>query len=399
MTTTLLFDLDDTLLANQMDSFLPAYLKALGGFLSPIVDPQRMIPALMAGTDRMVANRRPDCTLREVFDEVFYPALGLERSELQALIDRFYDEIFPSLQPVTAPIPGAVEAVEQALARGYHLALVTNPLFPRQAILHRLAWAGLPADRYPFDLIVSYETMHFAKPNPSFFAEVLARLGWPDGPLIVVGDDLELDITPAQQVGLPAFWVNREGKALPEGASQPNAQGTLDDLLDWLDRTPLETLQPDYQHTSAILHTLRSTPALLDSICRELPDDNWLLRPAKTEWSPVEIVCHLRDVDQEVNLPRLRKVLNEDNPFLPGEDTDPWAEERQYICQSGPQSLQRFTARRLELLNVLEVLSEEDWQRPARHAIFSRTTIQELAEIIASHDRLHVQQLLKALPA
>ena len=72
--------------------------------------------------------------------------------------------------------------------------IATNPLFPRTAIYQRLEWAGLPPDKYPFSLIPSYETFHFAKPNPTYFAEFLTISGWPDGPMIMVGNDLEHDI-------------------------------------------------------------------------------------------------------------------------------------------------------------------------------------------------------------
>ena len=115
------------------------------------------------------------------------------------------------------------------------------------------------------------------------------------------------------------------------------------------------------------------------------------------EWCPVEIVCHLLDVDAEVNLPRIRKVLQEDNPFISGKDTDRWAEERAYICQDGPRSLEKFLATRIELLNLLTRISSEDWSRPARHAIFGPTQFGELISIIAGHDRLHVRQIHRAL--
>ena len=55
--------------------------------------------------------------------------------------------------------------------------VATNPIFPRKAILHRLSWAGLAPEQVPFALITDYERFHFAKPNPAFFAEILAQLG------------------------------------------------------------------------------------------------------------------------------------------------------------------------------------------------------------------------------
>jgi hypothetical protein len=120
-------------------------------------------------------------------------------------------------------------------------------------------------------------------------------------------------------------------------------------------------------------------------------------QPAPDEWSVVEILCHLRDVDNEVNLPRIYKMIQETNPFLTGKDTDPWANERQYICQDGPQALQDFITARLKLLSLLEGLPLADWERPARHSLLGPTHLNELVGIIAEHDRLHVRQVNRTL--
>ena len=101
MPITLLLDLDDTLLETNMDVFIPAYFKALSGALADKVAPELMIPALTGGTRAMMANTDPALTLQEVFDSVFFPMLGLDRHTLQTAIDRFYDEIFPSLGVLT----------------------------------------------------------------------------------------------------------------------------------------------------------------------------------------------------------------------------------------------------------------------------------------------------------
>jgi hypothetical protein len=146
-----------------------------------------------------------------------------------------------------------------------------------------------------------------------------------------------------------------------------------------------------------MLATLRATPAALDHLCRELPPADWSYHPVEEEWCLNEIVCHLRDVDGEVNLPRLKKVLQESNPFLAGMDTDPWAAERQYKFQDGKAASKDFTRYRLEILSILEQLSTEDWDRPARHAIFGPTQLIELVGIVAGHDRLHLRQISNTL--
>jgi len=82
---------------------------------------------------------------------------------------------------------------------------------------------------------------------------------------------------------------------------------------------------------------------------------------------------------------------------MPGIDSDKWAAERLYYCQNGPEALRDFTSSRIQLLDILDGLRPEDWQRPARHAIFGPTSLKELVSIIVGHDRLHIQQSIKSL--
>ena len=399
MSLTILLDLDDTLLGNSMDTFLPAYMQALGEYLAPYAPPEKMIPALLAATRAMVANTRPDCTLLEIFNASFFSALGLQPEELGDVIDNFYQEVFPDLKDLTRQLPQAVDFVEQALARGYRLAIATSPLYSRQAVLQRLEWAGLSPEAYPFSLIASAEDFHFAKPHPEFYAETLARLGWPEQPALMVGDDLYNDIEPARRLGLPAYWINPQGAAVPAGPYTPTAGGSLSGLLPWLDSIDPESLTPDYDHPEAVLAILRSSPAALQAIFAGLASYSWIDKPRPGEWNLAEVVCHLRDVDGEVHLPRLSRVLAEENPFIAGVDSDSWAEERLYYCQNGPQALHSFMANRLALLDLLENTSPADWERPIRHAIFGPSQFKELVRIIAGHDRLHIRQISDTLQA
>ncbi|MDD5468229.1 MAG: HAD-IA family hydrolase [Anaerolineales bacterium] len=397
MALTLLLDLDDTLLGNKMNTFVPAYLKHLSEFLAPYAEPERLIQQLLTATRKMVENRNSGCTLKEVFDAAFYPALKLRVEDVREIIDRFYAEVFPELRAVTHPIPGAQEVVETALSRGYRVAIATNPLFPRAALLHRLAWAGLPVECYPSLFVPSYETFHFAKPNPAYYGELLAQMGWPEGPVLMVGDDPINDLQAGKQAGLAVYWCRPEGAGVD--AAQANGMGSLEDLLAWLDTTNSRDLLPDLAAPSAVLSVLHATPAALNSLCRGLSLEQWTRRPQENEWSLTEIACHLRDVDEEVNLPRIQKVLYEENPFLPGKDTDPWATERDYLHQDGVYALQAFTRVRLKLVNLLDQIQPEDWGRPARHAIFGPSTLNEIAIIHAGHDRMHVRQATRCLIA
>jgi hypothetical protein len=289
--------------------------------------------------------------------------------------------------------------------------VATNPIFPRKAILHRLSWAGLEPNQVPFALVTDYERFHFAKPNPAFFAEILAQLGWPNQPAVVIGNSLEDDLVPAARLGLPVFWVVdpppgaehgpkpiAELPALPHeyrGVFHPlSASGPLSQVPGWLQQVDSADLRQEFNTPAAVLAVLKSTPAALDTLAQALTGRQWRERPAPDEWSLTEIFCHLRDVDREVHIARLEKVMSEPNPFLAGINTDTWAVERDYRDQDGPAALREFIEVRTRLIARLEALPEPDWQRTARHAIFGPTNIQELVEFITTHDRTHIQQAL-----
>src|SRR5574340_637694 len=108
---TLLLDLDDTLLDTNMDAFIPAYFQALSLHL----------PALVSGTRAMMASEDPGHTLKEVFDQQFYPNLGLDGNGIHAVIEDFYDRVFPTLETLTDRRPEALELVRWAFGKGYRV--------------------------------------------------------------------------------------------------------------------------------------------------------------------------------------------------------------------------------------------------------------------------------------
>lgn len=395
MTITLLLDLDDTLLHNNMETFIPAYFQKLAGHLAPHVPPERLLKYLMHGTRKMAESQDPSRTLREVFNENFYPFLGVDYAAIQPVIEDFYDNVFPSLREVSKPMPGAVEFVEWAFAAGHRVAIVTNPYFPRKATLHRLRWAGLPPETYPFALVSTYEDFHFAKPNPAYYAEALGRLGWPEGPVLMAGNDVDLDLRPAAALGLPTYHVLDAASA--DGDFPAAGRGRLADLRLWLERTDPASLLPDFSKPASFLAQLRAAPAALAALLAPLPPDMLSTRPAADEWSIVEILCHLRDVEREVDQPRVRQILREDDPFIPAQLSDEWAKTRAYQKQEAASVLREFAAARLETLDLLDGLAPAQWSRKARHAIFGPTSLQELVSFNAEHDRLHLQQVWKII--
>lgn len=392
MPLTLLLDLDDTLLDTNLDAFMPAYFQALSHHLENEATPNTMLRALVTGVNLMNESEDSTRTLREIFDADFYPKLGAARDKVVDLLEDFYDQVFPTLAQHTRQRPDALPFIEWALSCGYRIAIATDPLFPRKATYHRLRWAGLDPDR--FELVSTYEHFHFTKTYPAYYAEMLGRLGWPEGPILMVGNDVERDLMPAHRLGLKTFLIDGESGSSPGFEA---GRGKLADLRPWLESINLSTLEPSFRSRDAILAIMASTPAVLAGFSSRLTTENWRKEPTREGWAMNEIVCHLRDTEIEVHQMQLRLMIEKEGAFIPRPDSGVWANEREYLNVDGQVALTEFASARIESLKTLRRQNEKTWMRSARHAIFGPTNFLEVVGFIADHDRLHVQQAWKTL--
>ena len=282
MPITLLLDLDDTLLDTDTRAFLPAYYESLARHLEspgrrPLPCSKPCIPAW--SSCGRIPIRLARCS--EVFEAHFYPKTWSSAGGAPGpRLPTFYSTVFPGLGRMARPIAGGRELVDWALAAGHEVVIATDPLFPLEATEERVRWAGLDPAR--FSLISAFETFHFSKSHVAYFAELLGRLGWPDRPILMVGNDLERDLIPARALGLPTFRVDGS-TALRRGRHRadlcvrrlpPAVGGDLMELMDWLNSSPLETYVPSFKTREAILAVLRATPAVLQSMTANLTPAN-----------------------------------------------------------------------------------------------------------------------------
>ena len=231
MIKAVLFDLDGTLLPLDLDTLVREYTQALATYMAPVLPPDRLLPALMHGTLAMIQHTDRSQTNQQAFFADFFPRLGAEPGALMPHFDAFYRTVFPGLHRLVAQDGTGRAAVQAALERGRQVILATNPLFPREAVLERMRWAGV-AD-LSWALITSYEEMHACKPHPDFYAEILARTGLRPAECLMVGNDVQEDIAPAQGLGMSTFLVT--GHELNRGGTPyTGPSGSLADLADRL---------------------------------------------------------------------------------------------------------------------------------------------------------------------
>lgn len=398
MNLTVLFDLDDTLLSNEMGKFQGFYFQFLGNALNNYAPAKEVITQVVAASKKMIAKQTIAGTMEDIFDQSFYPAIGISKEVLQEPISAFYRNVFPELKKLTRSIPEAVEIVRRLMNENTDVVIATQPLFPYTAIQQRLEWAKLPVDTFQFNLVTTYEIMHFSKPNPAYLAEILAQLGNPDQPAVMVGNSLEDDLMPAVQLGLPAFLLLQDGKTQDTSLPSLVKAGGWEDLFPWLEAIARRGGGFQPAHTpEALLARLKAAPAAMDTLTHKLSENDLHKRPSEGEWCSTEVLAHLRDVDTNVNLKRVEQILDEDMPFIPGIETDRWAEERNYYAENGQAALKGFMDGRMRLVEALEHLRPLDWNRPARHAIFGPTTLAELMEFITTHDTNHIRQVQQTI--
>ena len=383
MTLTLLTDLDDTLISTDMDEYFPKYFHDLGAALDEIAPPETIQKQIHFAVRQMEFNQDPGKMLSEIFAENFYHALGTTEADCKDLINRYYLEEYPNLQPLIVQRPEAQALIAWCKQQGIQIAVATNPVFPEIATRQRIEWAGLDPEEFAY--YTTYDSSHFTKPNITYYAECLGKLGWPEGSIVMIGDDPVRDIEPMLAFGFPAFQIHTE-----KNGYGPD-HGTLAEVVNWLKTKAAGTL-PNFSVASN-LAILRSTPAVLDSWLRFLPSEVFQTKPAPDEWNLTEIYWHLADLEKEVYLPQWEQLLADPAAQITAPDTSRWAEERDYGHKDPHEAYQAFYRSRMASLELLEALSAKGTLgQTVQHTVFSRTTPTEMISFVSHHDRIHLGQ-------
>ena len=117
-------------------------------------------------------------------------------------------------------------------------------------------------------------------------------------------------------------------------------------------------------------------------------------RPAPNKWSAREIVHHLADSEMTAAV-RARLLIAVDRPQIMGFDQDEFARKLHYD-RPMEASLDTFKAVRRSTAELLERLTEADWQREGTHSEHGRYTLERWLELYAKHAHTHAQQITVA---
>jgi len=141
---------------------------------------------------------------------------------------------------------------------------------------------------------------------------------------------------------------------------------------------------------------LTRLPHLVEALVGDLDEATARARPAPHEWSPVEILCHLRDEEAEDFGARLRVILEGRKEFAPI-DPESWVEARRYRETDFRRALADFSERRAASLELLASLAPERLSASGDHRRLGTLSGLDLLVAWVAHDRLHVSQLVATL--
>lgn len=206
MITTILFDLDGTLLPMDNDEFIKYYFGLLCKKAAPLgYTPEELTNAVWSGTGAMVKNNGTRSNM-EVFWEKFENILGSRAKENYDLFDEFYHNEFNQAIAVCGRDERMINMVRNLKAGGYRVVLATNPIFPTVATENRIHWAGFELD--DFELYTTYENIGYSKPNSEYYLEIARRLNVQPEECMMIGNDVIEDMI-AKETGMEVFLLTR----------------------------------------------------------------------------------------------------------------------------------------------------------------------------------------------
>jgi len=151
--------------------------------------------------------------------------------------------------------------------------------------------------------------------------------------------------------------------------------------------------QIDLVDVQSLLDVLARTPSEVAGLVNAVPKEHRRTRPTPEEFSVVENVCHLRDIEVDGYAQRITRILNETNPTLADVDGARLAIERDYNNQELAPALETFRQTRERNVGLLRNLAAGDFDRQASLQGVGEITLRKLIVMMNEHDEGHLDEL------
>ena len=202
--TTVLWDLDGTLVGFRQRTFEVLMPMVAAAAFADLMPPSRFLGTLKEILPQVRANAGED-TNHELLVGLIAERVGCGHDHIDARLRRLAGSGFPLLRRCFYPRSGAPELVGELAARGLRQVVATNPLWPLDTVLARLAWGRIDAGWFAF--IASGESMSRSKPRVGYYSELLHLLGLHPQECVMIGNDARND-SPASALGIRVYLLD-----------------------------------------------------------------------------------------------------------------------------------------------------------------------------------------------
>jgi hypothetical protein len=144
---------------------------------------------------------------------------------------------------------------------------------------------------------------------------------------------------------------------------------------------------------AALLAFLEQTPNQLANSTSGFSNQELRFQNSPEEFSVLENICHLRDLELQGYTPRIRRILAEVDPALADFDGARVAAESNYNNEQPGTALEAFQTVRQQNVALLRTLTEGQLNREGSLAGVGKITLRRLAEMMREHDEGHLADL------
>lgn len=234
MIDTLLFDLDGTLLAVDTYQLMRSYYKGIKQTFEGFICPQTIRSCICTSYKEMLENSGV-ITNQEALLNSLEKFLEDKLEQYKAVLEDFYCTGFKKNQRLVRKVPEMIDSIKILKEKCYQMVIVTNPIYPINAVISRLQWAGLNPD--DFSYISSCEHNHFCKPSLQLFLEIARDIDKAPEQCILVGNDIQEDII-ASQIGMKTYLVTNYLINREKEDYECTYSGTFEDFLSFVRGLP-----------------------------------------------------------------------------------------------------------------------------------------------------------------
>lgn len=157
----------------------------------------------------------------------------------------------------------------------------------------------------------------------------------------------------------------------------------------------LKSMSPE--ELNELLNILAATPAGIQRLFENISDRQLRRRHSEGEFSCVENVCHLRDIEVEGYTTRIDRILKEERPLLANIDGGRLAVEREYNKQDVHEALRAFARARAESANAIANLRPEELSREGTLEGVGKIKLEDLLVMMRDHDASHLKDIKQIL--